>query len=413
MTHERQKTPSAWAEPLRGPAAVMCGAVFASLLALALGKFAPDFLVPLRVVLIVGALVAAGMVVWWRLCDLGEQTFEARAWTAGFVVVGAALIFCAREAMDESWDSLRMALGVFSAVAAGGAVIVLLPSIGRRIAVTLLLLFHFGGILTAVTAVAPHNGAAPPYLPTAIWSLVYRNYLQFAYMNNAYHFYSPEPGPPTLVWFRVEFEDGSVYWYKLAEHGQFSTRLQYQRMLALTESTNQPGPGIHPERLALLYLSRSSAGDRLGIETPSLQDASNHYRETSDLTKVYLPSYVRHVVWTVREKAGKQDVPVASVHVYRLAHNIISAPQLKAGVEPDDKSFYTAFFLGVYTEDGKLLDDPFTNWMLPIYRKPLRQDFDLRNWKRDSELIDMLEKHIQSLNRKRSKGNGQGQRPGA
>src|SRR5262249_50729594 len=76
-THERQKTPSAWAGPLRGPAAVMCGAVFASLLALALGKFAPDFLVPLRVVLIVGALVAAGMVVWWRLCDLGEQTFEA------------------------------------------------------------------------------------------------------------------------------------------------------------------------------------------------------------------------------------------------------------------------------------------------------------------------------------------------
>src|SRR5262249_3410345 len=117
-THERQKTPSAWAEPLRGPAAVMCGAGFASLLALALGKFAPAFLVPLRVVLIVGALVAAGMVVWWRLCDLGEQTFEARAWTAGFVVVGAALIFCAREAMDESWDSLRMALGVFSVVAA-------------------------------------------------------------------------------------------------------------------------------------------------------------------------------------------------------------------------------------------------------------------------------------------------------
>src|SRR5262249_50830901 len=202
------------------------------------------------------------------------------------------LIFCAREAMDESWDSLRMALLVFTIAGLVGAGVVLLPRVGRRIAVTLLLLFHFGGILTAVTAVAPHNGPPLSYLQTASGSLVYLNYSQFAYLNIAYHSYSPDPGPPTLVWFRVEFEDGSPpYWVRLAEHGQFSTRLQYQRMLALTESTNQPGPGIHPERLALLYLSRSSAGDRLGIETPSLQDASNHYRETSDLTKVYLPSY--------------------------------------------------------------------------------------------------------------------------
>jgi len=322
--------------------------------------------------------------------------------------------------MDKDWDSLRMALLVFNIVALGGAGVVLLPSILRRVAATLLLLFHFGGILTAVTAVAPHNGAPAPYLPTAIWSLVYRGYLQFAYLNNAYHFYSPEPGPPTLVWFRVEFEDGSPpYWVRLAEHDQFSTRLQYQRMLALTESTNEPGPVVDPILFELLYEWRRVAGMKLDIPAPRREDAPNHYRETTDLTKVYLSSYVRHVARTVREEKNP-DVSVERIHVYRLGHRIISAPELEGKQEPLDKSFYTPYFLGEFKPDGtrvvadviKLgktkieLYEPFTNWYLPIYRDPLGREVPPDRWMQDTVLRDMLEKHIQSLSRKRPKGNG-------
>ena len=32
---------------------------------------------------------------------------------------------------------------------------------------------------------------------------MFRHYLLFTYMNNAYHFYSPDPGPPTLLYRRV------------------------------------------------------------------------------------------------------------------------------------------------------------------------------------------------------------------
>src|SRR5262249_23259276 len=133
----------------------------------------------------------------------------------------------------------RMALGVFTAVAMVGVVIVLLPSMGRRLVASLLVLFHFGGILTAVTAVQPHGNAPGPWLPMTVWNLVYRPYLQFVYLNNAYHFYSPEPGPPTLVWFCVEFEGkAKPEWVKLITREECATRLKYQRMLALTESIN-------------------------------------------------------------------------------------------------------------------------------------------------------------------------------
>src|SRR5215813_9575618 len=244
MSLERRKYSHTREWPLGLPGQIFGGAALAAGLALLLCYRAPTFLVPLRVVLIVGSLIAGGVAVWWRLSSEQEDRFKDRIWSAILVACGAGLIFASRYAMDEEWDSLRMALGVFTIVALVGAAIVLLPRVGRRIVASLLLLVHFGGILTAVTAVAPHNGSPPPWLPTTLWTLVYRPYLQFAYLNNAYHFYSPDPGPPTLVWFRVEFEDKHVHWYKLVDRDQFPTRLQYQRMLALTESTNQLWPGL-------------------------------------------------------------------------------------------------------------------------------------------------------------------------
>src|SRR5262245_58859207 len=171
MAVERLKASATREWPLSAPATVVAGAAFVALLALGLARLAPGFLVPLRAVLIVAALLAAGAAVWWRLRAADEE-FEDRVWASVIVVSAAAVLLCCREAMDEEWDSLRMALGVFFVVAMAGAAVVVLPSLGRRIVASLLLLFHFGGILTAVTSPAPHNGAPGPYLPSALWSLV-------------------------------------------------------------------------------------------------------------------------------------------------------------------------------------------------------------------------------------------------
>src|SRR5438045_224861 len=84
------------------------------------------------------------------------------------------------------------------------AVLVLLPRPARRVVLSLLLLVHFAGILTAVTAVDPQGGSAP-WVSRQLFARVYRPYLGFMYLSNAYHFYSPNPGPPTLLWFRIQY----------------------------------------------------------------------------------------------------------------------------------------------------------------------------------------------------------------
>lgn len=173
-------------------------------LALVLGLAFGDGLVPPRVVLILTGLVLALAGVNHRLRTFGEDV-EERAVTAGYLALGSFVALLALLACDDAWDTFRLVLGVFLGVGLAGAVLVLLPTLVRRGVILALVAFHFVGILTAVFSVAPPSGV-PCWLPGTLWAYVYRPYLQFMYLNNAYHFYSPEPGPSTQLWFRVSYE---------------------------------------------------------------------------------------------------------------------------------------------------------------------------------------------------------------
>ena len=366
----------------------------------------------LRVALLVAGLLLAGGAVWWKIRTM-DDSFDERCQTAIAVALAGGAVLGSWLAMDKEWDSLRLALMVLWGLSLLGVVLVLLPVAGRKVAVSLLVLFHFGGILTTVTAVGAGNYSAP-YIPSVLWNRVYRNYLQFSYLMNAYHFYSPEPGPPTLVWFRVEFEgDVQPYWERLVSREECSTRLQYQRLLALTESTNTYWPYNSANKVLALNEWRQSAArfdrSRALLTSPLVQ---LNYRELNPLSKKYLASYVRFVARKVREEQHP-DLKVRAVKVYRLTHNIINAPQLQAGVSPLAKWLYSAYYLGEYTPEGKLMSpdpknlaekdltwvelmpdgvtrrtlsepkrDPFLYWQLPIYVDP-----------HSGKLVDGLEAH--------------------
>jgi hypothetical protein len=341
--------------------------------------------------------------------------------------------------MDEKWDSLRLFLMVLWVVVLVGVPMVLLPSVGRRIVVSVLVLLHFGGILTATTAVSTINGTTP-WLPSYVWVKFYRYYLQFAYLNNAYHFYSPEPGPPTLIWFKLEFEgDVPPYWLRLSNRDECPTRLQYQRLLALTESVG-PNNTVNtsPSKLQVLAARLSTAitihdnearrkGERI-YDWPReyfFGDLPNRYRAPSELAKKYLRSYVRHVALTVRPREHP-DAKVKRIKVYRLVHQIIAANQLADGLNPLDPTMYYATFLGDYDAAGELIykplgpkdaktiewwdqdfqtgreqlmsepaQDPFLYWYLPIRRIPKDPDTTPKNVE-DTILLDALSIHAGS-----------------
>src|SRR5947209_7327911 len=99
------------------------------------------------------------------------------------------------------WRSVPVAswTGLAFAAASAAALIVLLPRPWQRGLVTGFAVFHFLGVLSAITSPPPQS-----WLSLWAWVTLFRPHLIFCYTNNAYQFYSPEPGPACLLWFCVE-----------------------------------------------------------------------------------------------------------------------------------------------------------------------------------------------------------------
>jgi hypothetical protein len=304
----------------------------------------PNWLMPLLGVFAAGIGVAIRPNCW--------RTLLAAALT-GFLSVFA---------LPEVLDSIRLMLSVLTGVAAAAAVLVVLPRMLRRLVISLLIVFHFVGIATAITCVPPS-----PWLSSVLWGYVYRMYLEFIYMQNAYHFYSPEPGPACMMWFYVKYEDGSAQWVKIPRREDFQLALEYQRRLSLTESINQglPTVSIPKEKRTARYLAASE----VGIPPHPLLQETLQYREPTAYSKRMLETYTRFIARHTPHPTDKEK-KVTSIKTYRVLHLILSPNDIKRRTDPDDPTNYYPFFHGEYTPDGKLRnpDDPFLYWMVPIVK---------------------------------------------
>jgi hypothetical protein len=205
---------------------------------------------PVKAFFFVAGLIVAGFGVSRRL-QTASTTFEERVESAGLIALAAFDVLLAYLGTEKG-ASTRLFLGVLIGVALAGAVLVLLPWRVRRIVISLWILFHFAGILTAVTSVTTPSGRIP-WLPTQLQVRVFHDYLEFTYLINAYHFYSPEPGPPAILWFRVRYNDGTARWIKVPERENYSMGLNFQRMLALTENVAHQGMILNRTQLEERY----------------------------------------------------------------------------------------------------------------------------------------------------------------
>jgi hypothetical protein len=365
-------------------------------LALALGSLAPiygdsDGGALARLALVNLGLLFAGAGVCSRLRGLGEELDE-RVQGACVVLVAALVALVAWLAFDESWDSGRMITAVLAVVGLFGAALVLMPRPARRLVASFLILFHFGGIFCAVASVDP-GGAPPPWLAMQAWAHVYRPYLGFLYLNNAYHFYSPEPGPPNLLWAHIEYRSNQPRWYrsahgqprwvKLPAHGQSGSPMHYQRLLSITEQVNVLKPPVMDQNVAFAEARRKKAGEILDI--PMHPDPrARQYAEPQDYAKVLISAYARHMA-TCFPNPDDPDDEVVRVKLYRVTHLIVEPARLVRGQSPLDKSLYLPYFLGEFDSEGRLINpqDPFLYWLLPILQDPGSP----------SGYLDCLEKH--------------------
>ncbi len=292
------------------------------------------------------------------------------------LVLGSLTAYSASEGFHRvSWDSAALLFRVAMVLSAVSAVVVLLPSVGRRIVVSLVILFHFGGLLTAVTSVNPS-----PWLSGQLWTTVYRPYLYFLWLNNAYHFYSPQPGPANLMWFCIEYEsdpDGTknFRWVLVPDLDEQSRPVnpdgspvfsgtEYTRRLSLAEYTG--ASGIVPWNLYQLLDQRLQAAQIDGIPPldPRKVPYDKQFREPDPRSKRWIQAYVRHVAATYRHQGkGKENLTVKSVKFYRVLHQILEPDQLNAGMDPDDPSLKWPYFYGKFDKDGNFTEDCAKLWI--------------------------------------------------
>ncbi len=310
-----------------------------------------------RVLLIVVGLLATGAAVALR----------PRSPLALGAVAGVSAIMAI--ALPGNWDTLQMALRVAATVAGVSALLVLMPRRVQRFAVSLAILFHFGGIATAITSVPPPFGPAP-WLPTQLWTRIYRPYFQFMYMYNAYHFYSPDPGPASILWVCIDYSDGTQAWHSLPnrqQHMKDPLALAYYRRLSINESVNQliqtnhvSPSAVEIRRLAGLLMDLPTP-DRIAELVPNIAQ----YRAPTDYARRLLRSYARFLAQDNRHPDA--SVAVTGVKIYRVSHMMVQPDQLLAGKKPTDPELFLPYFQGDFDVDGNLKNpsDPMLYWLLP------------------------------------------------
>jgi hypothetical protein len=219
------------------------------------------------------------------------------------------------------------------------------------------------------------------------------------YLNNAYHFYSPEPERGgILVWFYVKYEDGSAQWFKIPNREDNPVAQQYTRRLSLVQSVNQLLPvGSIPE---VIGQRRMQGWKTDGIPPhPDVADQMQ-YRPPNAYSRLLLETYARHVARTVQHPQDPQ-MKVKGIKIYRLIHRIIDPREMNEGVDPTAPWLYYPYYQGEYDKEGNLLDptDPYLYWLIPIIkgkvsRGPFRPGARLETEGDDSGVADYLEFHV-------------------
>jgi hypothetical protein len=401
----------AWPMALGGLAAVIIGAIFGNIADSVskdpmAGTHGP--MAALRVLFAIGGMIAVSLAV-----SLRPKALMLVAATATFLVAHYG------DAFHPDWDSARMLAG-FGAVLAGvGAVILGGPELIaflwdkpkwirplRRAAISALLFFQFGSLCVAVTA-----PGAQPWIGAELGEKVYRAYQQCMYLTNAYHFYSPEPGPAYMLWFCVYYdnddegkaETAEARWVTLPKRPDDMVdplSITYYRRLSITATAYAPSQiQSLPEDVTRARILRTQGKNGIPLH-PQFMPMQNQYLMPQDQVRYHmLPSFVKHLAKSQEAQHGDPNVKIKWIKVYMVTHSILTPADLETGVDFYDAPTYKPYFMGEFDSNGNLRDpnDPMLYWMVPILFEPKHPPvptyYTPKNHPEEFRLFDGVEIH--------------------
>jgi hypothetical protein len=273
--------------------------------------------------------------------------------------------------------------------------------------ISALLLFHFTGIFTATSS--PGTGALPPpWLVEQAFGRVFNPYLQFVYLRNAYHFYSPEPGPASLVCCLLKTETGSevrdgvrqpTYEYRWVilprrpADVKDPLGLTYYRRLSVTEQVARmyPGLAVPSDQFEKSEVRQRRVASGIPLVPVSGRDRDqpiSQYRiPNQDIQRYVIPSYARFVL--LEYTAGGQVSGKTTVKMYRLEHQTLDVGEFTGVTQPEGKpvdpyhpATYRPYFLGEFgwkpdpdhpgVPRVELLNpqEPMLYWLVPVIPRP-------------------------------------------
>ncbi len=304
---------------------------------------------------------------------------------AVWLVAATAAALAAWFGLPEHWDSARMLGRVLTYASLAGALVAGAPPVFGFVAASLAVCYHFFGIFLATTWPDP-----TPWFTQQVGTRVYLPYIQFMYLKNAYHFYSPEPGSASHLFCLVVYDaidpatgKPEAKWVTMPsrEHNwKDPMGLSYFRRLSLTEqlSGTMPPMNVGSDEMREIKSRRDAVAQGAQPNVPEIKYAPldtdpNQYRlPRYDITRYLLPSYAAHLIHAYSTPTKK----VVSVKIYRLEHpipNLYAFSQL--GLNPHHPTGFKPYYLGEFepTADGtatlKDKQDPMLYWMTPILPK--------------------------------------------
>jgi hypothetical protein len=313
--------------------------------------------------------------------------------------------------VPNAWDSVQLFFGAATAIGLIGALWTRLPARAIKLCMLAWVAYHFAGILSAITSPPP-----TPWLADQYWKRIGSPYLQFAYFNNAYQFYSPDPGPATELWLCIEYRpagsgddpgaEREFEWHyvpRREDHFIDPFGVSFYRRLSLTENVAQfQGPNYMPlpaeqqgmlaRRESATRLNPDRAIKRMGWTVELERRVPNEL-----VTRHVLPSFARHFA----KEYARPGKEVHSIKIYRTLHMITTLSQFRGydpnmgqqvmGADPYMPNLYLPYFQGEFDAKGQLLDstEPLLYWLVPLFN-----DLDVNN-----RMPDTLEEYRSNYKR--------------
>jgi len=218
----------------------------------------------------------------------------------------------------------------------------------------------------------------------------FRPYLKTMWLDNAYRFYAPDPGPTDVLWYHLRYEDGSTRWTQVPRREDFYFRMPFQRHMSIA-------------LLASMMMEQEPVSAKDDSASLARILVSNQPVMRTVLTpggEIFFRSYARHVGRT-EKKHPMSGAALVSMECYLVKYLIRSPFDMRMNVDMYDPRMLRIYLVAIFTPEGlicspqegfkeKMTDDLFID-MIQNEITPLLEENDKKPAEQRRSIMSILQ----------------------